>query len=231
VSIDPKGQYKLTGAAVIKTANAVREYESRNSKPPLPRHVNAFVPREFEGVLAADLDAADDVDTPASATFQIQKGAEGQNLANWVEPVKCYNRTQVGYASGTYGTIRELYPQIFYFFPLSSSTGNTIRFQIYEADCEGRSIVARVKSSRGAVPEAYTIDGETELNELGETVASQFVPAYDKVGCYLNESNINLVGRYGYATYLYGSPKYNYQPWLGWEVTALCEQQTECEAL
>jgi len=112
-----------------------------------------------------------------------------------------------------------------------AGNNNTIRFQIHEADCEGRSIVARVMSYRGSVPEAYTIDGETELDELGATIASRFVPAYDKVGCYLNESNVNLVGRYGYATYLYGAPKYNYQPWLGWEVIALCEQQTECEAL
>jgi len=77
----------------------------------------------------------------------------------------------------------------------------------------------------------FTIDGETELDEQGETQLKKFVNIYDKTGAYLNESAIALAGRYGYATYLYGRPKYTYQPWLGWEVTAINEQQTECENL
>ena len=67
-----------------------------------------------------------------------------------------------------------------------------------------------------------------EENEEGDSVRSKFVTVYDKIGI-LNESNINLQGRIGYAEYMYGRPKCNYQPWLGWEVTALAEQQTECE--
>jgi len=108
---------------------------------------------------------------------------------------------------------------------------NVIRFQIYECDCETRSAIAQVHSWRGSIPEVYTIDGETELDEQGETQLKKFVNIYDKTGAYLNESAIALAGRYGYATYLYGRPKYTYQPWLGWEVTAINEQQTECENL
>jgi hypothetical protein len=111
--------------------------------------------------------------------------------------------------------------------------GETIRFEIYDADCENRSAVVRILSSKTSahnVTGSYTIEGETEVNEAGETVASRFVEAYDKTGCYLNESNKNLRLRMGYATYLYGRPLHDYDPWQAWEVTALCEQQTECEA-
>lgn len=105
-----------------------------------------------------------------------------------------------------------------------------IRFQIREADCEARSALAHVLSHGGSIPEAFEIYGETELNEAGETVMSKFVYIYDKNGCYLNESNRNLYGRIGHSAYLYGSPKYPYQPWRAWEIIGICEQQTECEA-
>lgn len=105
-----------------------------------------------------------------------------------------------------------------------------IRFQIHEADCEARSAVGRVLSRSGAIVGAFEIYGETELDENGNTIPSKFVYVYDKNGCYLNESNRNLFGRIGHASYLYGSPKYPYQPWWSYEVIGICEQQTECEA-
>ncbi len=111
-----------------------------------------------------------------------------------------------------------------------SSGSPIIRFEIYDADCESRQAVVRILSRNGTVPGEYEIYGETELNEAGETVLSKFVLVYDKTGCYLNESNRNLFGREGYASYLYGRPRHAYQPWWSWEVTNLCEQQTECEA-
>lgn len=113
------------------------------------------------------------------------------------------------------------------------STGGSmriIRFQIHEADCEARSAVAKVLSDAGDVPESFTIYGETEQNEAGQTVNSRFVFVYDKIGSYLNESNVNLLNRIGHAAYLTGAPKYQYQPWTCWEVTGIAEQQTECEA-
>lgn len=115
----------------------------------------------------------------------------------------------------------------------SSSPGGTmkaIRFQIHEANCEARSAVARVLSDAGDVPESFTIYGELEQNEAGQTVHSRFVFVYDKVGAYLNESNKNLFGRIGHALYLKGMPKYPYQPWTCWEVIGIADQQTECEA-
>lgn len=111
--------------------------------------------------------------------------------------------------------------------------GETIRFEIYAADCDNRSAVVQILSSRLSshnVTDSYTIDGQTEVNELGETVASRFVAVYDKAGCYLNESNRNLRTRVGYAAYVYGRPLHQYDPWWAWEVIALCEQQTTCEA-
>lgn len=112
----------------------------------------------------------------------------------------------------------------------NAASSNIIRFEIYEADCEARSAVGRILSSGGSVPGSYEIYGETETNEAGEIVNSRFVVVYDKTGCYLNESNKNLFGRIGHATYLTGRPKYPYQPWTGFEIVALAEQQTECEA-
>jgi hypothetical protein len=114
-----------------------------------------------------------------------------------------------------------------------SGGGHTIRFEIYAADCDNRSAVVQILSSRLSshnVTDSYTIDGQTEVNELGETVASRFVAVYDKAGCYLNESNRNLRTRVGYAAYVYGRPLHQYDPWWSWEVIALCEQQTTCEA-
>jgi hypothetical protein len=111
---------------------------------------------------------------------------------------------------------------------------NTIRFQIVESDCEEGSAIVRILSrpKKGkAVPEEYEISGQTELNEEGQTVQSKFTAVYDKMGCFLNESNVNLVGRRGMATYLYGSPIKSYQPWTAWEITALAEQQSECESV
>lgn len=112
----------------------------------------------------------------------------------------------------------------------NSAVSSTIRFEITEADCEGRSAIVRILSSNGSVPGSYEIYGETETNEAGEVVNSRFVVVYDKTGCYLNESNKNLFGRIGHATYLNGRPKYQYQPWTCFEIVALAEQQTECEA-
>jgi len=115
-------------------------------------------------------------------------------------------------------------------FTLSSNGLSPIRFEIREADCEARSAIVRVLSRKGSVPDEYEIPGETELNEAGETINSKFVVVYDKTGCYLNESNANLLNRIGHATYLTGAPKYAYQPWTCFEIIALAEQQTECEA-
>lgn len=112
----------------------------------------------------------------------------------------------------------------------NAGSSSTIRFEITEADCEGRSAIVRILSSNGSVPGSYEIYGETETNEAGEVVNSRFVVVYDKTGCYLNESNKNLFGRIGHATYLNGRPKYPYQPWTCFEIVALAEQQTECEA-
>jgi len=119
------------------------------------------------------------------------------------------------------------------YIPLHSSGGTStpiIRFEIFESDCEGRSAIVRVLSNNGSVPGSYEIYGEIEQDEQGQDVPSKFVVVYDKTGCFLNESNINLQDRIGYATYLTGRPKYPYQPWTGFEVTSLAEQQTECEA-
>ena len=118
-------------------------------------------------------------------------------------------------------------------FGSAAGGGETIRFEIYAADCDNRSAVVQILSSRLSshnVTDSYTIDGQTEVNELGETVASRFVAVYDKAGCYLNESNRNLRTRVGYAAYVYGRPLHQYDPWWSWEVIALCEQQTTCEA-
>ena len=113
-----------------------------------------------------------------------------------------------------------------------------IRFQIRESDCETSSAVVKILSrSEGvsSVPEEYEIEDTgisqcySEQNETGDTVCSKFVEVYDKLGAFLNESNINLVGRLGYAEYLYGQPYVDTQPWLCWEITGLAEQQTECE--
>lgn len=116
------------------------------------------------------------------------------------------------------------------FYASEAIDSSTIRFEITEADCEGRSAIVRILSSNGSVPGSYEIYGETETNEAGEVINSRFVVVYDKTGCYLNESNKNLFGRIGHATYLNGRPKYPYQPWTCFEIVALAEQQTECEA-
>lgn len=115
----------------------------------------------------------------------------------------------------------------------SSSSGTSmpfIRFEIYEANCESRFATAKVLSHGGSIPESFTIYGELEENEAGDIVESTFVLVYDKTGAFLNESNRNLYSRIGYAAYLTGRPKYPYQPWKGWEITNLTEQQTSCEA-
>ena len=104
-----------------------------------------------------------------------------------------------------------------------------IRFQIHEANCDARSAVVRILSRNGSVPGEYEIPYEFELNEAGDTVASKFVVVYDKVNCFLNIPDLLLKNRRGYATYLNGRPWFDYDPWLAFEVTGLCEQQTECE--
>lgn len=105
-----------------------------------------------------------------------------------------------------------------------------IRFEIREPDCDARMAICRVLSRNGSVPGEYEIYGETEENEAGETVPSKFVDVYDKVNAFFNESDRKLRGRLGYASYLYGRPRHEYDPWWAFEVTTLCEQQTECEA-
>ena len=112
-----------------------------------------------------------------------------------------------------------------------------IRFSIYDSDCESCSAIVKILSRTNAVsavPEEYEMpDGSggfiEETNEAGQKVRSKFVTVYDKLGCFLNESNVNLQDRLGYAEYMRGAPKCDYQPWKGWEISALAEQQTECE--
>jgi hypothetical protein len=103
-----------------------------------------------------------------------------------------------------------------------------VRFRIFESDCDACSAVGEILSrpaDASRVPGEYEIYGE--LND--DLTPKKFVDLQDKTGCYLNEPDDDLVGRLGYATYLTGEPKCAYQPGRGWEITALCEQQTECE--
>lgn len=112
-----------------------------------------------------------------------------------------------------------------------------IRFSIQESDCESCSAIVKILSRTNGVstvPEEFELEqnpGEfyQEEDENGQIVRSKFVNVYDKAGCFLNESNVNLRNRIGYAEYLKGSPKCEYQPWVGWEITAIAEQQTQCE--
>lgn len=113
-----------------------------------------------------------------------------------------------------------------------------VRFSIRESDCANSSAVVKILSrtkGQASVPEEYEIydtgisDYLTELNEAGQTVRSKFLTVYDKLGCFLNESDVNLANRLGYAEYMYGREYASYQPWTAWEITALAEQQTECE--
>jgi hypothetical protein len=112
-----------------------------------------------------------------------------------------------------------------------------VRFSIVESDCESCSAIVKILSrtkGEASVPEEYEMQDSNggfymETNEFGESVRSKFLTVYDKIGI-LNESNVNLVNRIGYADYMYGRPKCDYQPWTAWEITALAEQQTECES-
>ena len=120
----------------------------------------------------------------------------------------------------------------------ATTTGTLkIRFSIQESDCESCSAIVKILSRTNGVstvPEEFELEenpGEfyQEEDENGQIVRSKFVSVYDKAGCFLNESNVNLKNRIGYAEYLKGSPKCEYQPWVGWEITAIAEQQTQCE--
>ncbi|NBP69989.1 MAG: hypothetical protein EBR30_25830, partial [Cytophagia bacterium] len=112
-----------------------------------------------------------------------------------------------------------------------------IRFSIHDSDCESCSAVVKILSRTNgvsSVAEEYELPNGSggffeELNEDGQVVRSKFVTVYDKLGCFLNESNVNLQNRLGYAEYMKGSPKCDYQPWKAWEISALAEQQSECE--
>ena len=112
-----------------------------------------------------------------------------------------------------------------------------IRFSIHDSDCESCSAVVKILSRTNgvsSVAEEYELPNGSggffeELNEDGQVVRSKFVTVYDKLGCFLNESNVNLQNRLGYAEYMKGAPKCDYQPWKAWEISALAEQQSECE--
>lgn len=180
-----------------------------------------------------DIDAAtNSVTTPGLGTATIWARVSGGDLYDTGRVLDVVNRSEsISYVSGNWGKVERINGE---WQPYTGGGGGeTIRFEIYAADCDNRSAVVQILSSRLSshnVTDSYTIDGQTEVNELGETVASRFVAVYDKAGCYLNESNRNLRTRVGYATYVYGRPLHQYDPWWSWEVIALCEQQTTCEA-
>lgn len=187
--------------------------------------------RHIQCRLTQDLLAAVDSWTdPSTATAQVyEKFNSTDDMQDSGRAITVVNRSTVAYQSGAYCKAEWIDGEWQLYVPQASDS-STIRFEITEADCEGRSAIVRILSSSGSVPGSYEIYGETETNEAGEVVNSRFVVVYDKTGCYLNESNKNLFGRIGHATYLNGRPKYQYQPWTCFEIVALAEQQTECEA-
>lgn len=104
---------------------------------------------------------------------------------------------------------------------------NTIRFEICEPDCETCSALVIILSR----PTGGSVAGE----EDGK------VTVYDKIGCFLNEVNDDLVGRRGYATYLAADPdpavceeeqvfmeNCEDMPLSSWEIIHLCPMREEC---
>lgn len=109
----------------------------------------------------------------------------------------------------------------------SGGSGGTIRFSIYDADCSACSAIGEVLSRSDGVS---AVTGEYTLPEVNDDTR-KFVDLTDKTGAYLNEPDHILAGRMGYAAYLTGPAKCYYQDETSWEIIALAEQQTECEAL
>jgi hypothetical protein len=229
---DDKTGYSVSGESLKRIGRAVRAVETNQPIPFEEKRRSGFNGPMVEGVFLEDLPGTSDPNTPSYARFQIQtalQGLDGWAKENSPSIIPVWNRSPSSASEGDFGFAKELYPNKWYW--VAGGTGaSTIRFAIREADCENRSAIVKVLSRAGSVPGEYEIAGQEELNEQGATVASKFVVVYDKAGCYLNESNLNLFGRIGYANYLYGTPLHPYDPWWSFEVTAICEQQTECEA-
>jgi len=112
--------------------------------------------------------------------------------------------------------------------PTVSAGGcNTIRFEICEPDCETCSAEVIILSR----PPGGDVEGE----------ANGKVTVYDKIGCFLNEVNDDLVGRRGYATYLEADSDPTVceegqvfmencedMPLAAWEIIHLCPMREEC---
>lgn len=115
------------------------------------------------------------------------------------------------------------------------SGSSIIRFQITASNCVGGFAEVHVLSNTGGIKGAFEKDGEFETDQDGEQVKKQFTYVYDMIGCFMNESDLNLNGRKGYATWMYGRPlntaphPYDPDPWWNYEITAICEQQNQCE--
>ena len=68
-----------------------------------------------------------------------------------------------------------------------SSGGLSLMFQIVSSDPSIRTAIAQI--------EMRTFTGEA----YGSSVSDTVVTIYDPAGCYLNEPNVDLTGRFGYA--------------------------------
>lgn len=108
---------------------------------------------------------------------------------------------------------------------VAGTSAATIRFSIYETNCEMCAAVGEVLSRP---PGVAAVEGEYTIPEVMDDTR-KFVDLTDKTGDKLNEPNHILVGRLGHATYLTGPAKCLYQEETSWEITSLAEQQTECE--
>ena len=114
-----------------------------------------------------------------------------------------------------------------------------IRFQIWQADCEGCTAIAEVISrppAISAVPGEFVIQenqfGTHPAQTYSDGTQKKFVDIYDVRGSFLNETDRDLAGRRGHAVYLKRETRVDdlceYIPDTRWEIFGLDEQQDVC---
>lgn len=100
------------------------------------------------------------------------------------------------------------------------SGAQIIGFEIVSVDCElCKAVVTVISRPAGvtSVPEEDSYTGE--------------VTVYDFAGCHLDATEIDLIGKFGYATYMDGPEFCAIDPDKGsrWEIMTLCCAETECQ--
>ncbi len=222
----PSPPAQLTLELALQVKAMVQDYMSQleNKRGPKDRRSPRRTAHPANHCTAtSDIPAATNLDTPGTGTATILRRNDEDGLTDSLLEIDVVNRNpNLSIAEGEYFRVEHIFSE---WVPHGGGGGdsNAFLFQIVSSDPSIRRALVQI--------ETRTFTGPAFGSTLDDTV----VYVYDRMGCLLNEPNVDLTGRWGRAElFIWDSQAYpswftaGTEPEKIWLVTALCCPQTSC---